>query len=91
MRKFEDLIDSDTILSRMTDYELDRGPEGRVFIRVHEILTGSKKGSFIAYPTWVVGRTKNQYMVMAETHDDALDECLLRIKGVPLDDLKEEP
>lgn len=90
MPKLEELIDTDAVFSRVTDYQLDRA-EGRVFIRVHEILAGSKKGACLAYPSCIVGRAKDQYLVWAKTPDEAVERCLSEIKGVPLDDLKENP
>jgi hypothetical protein len=88
MADFKEVIDAEDSLSRITQYELAR-IGGRVFIYVHEIIAGKSKGKFVAYPTWIVGWTKEQYTVMAESHDEALTECLSRIKGVPFEELRD--
>ncbi len=84
MEKSEDFLDQDDVLSRVHQYELERDEE-RVFINVREPIGGSSKGSFIAVPSLISKECSNtDYVGLGDSVDEALMDCLKRIKGVPL-------
>jgi hypothetical protein len=82
MDNIEDVLQPGDVFSRIQMYELNREKSGRVFIFVHEILNGDSKGHFTAYPTSIVGGTKDEYLCVGNSHDEVLKECLSRLKGV---------
>ncbi len=82
MDDLEQLLDDGDAFSRISSYELERN-DGRVFIFVHEVLVGERKGWFFAYPTFIMGLPKDEYVATGTSHEEALRKCLSRIKGVP--------
>jgi hypothetical protein len=84
----EETLSDQDILSCVTFYQLSR-MDGTVSIEVHEVLFGSGKGLFIAFPTRNGGRTKQEYTVTSNSHNAALLDCLGRLKGVPLKAISE--
>jgi hypothetical protein len=66
-------------------YQLLR-EDGRVFIFVHKILAGAGKGSFMAHLTHLLGRHKDEYVDTGKSRDEALRDCLARIKEVTTKD-----
>ena len=84
MENIEERLSQDDILSRAHQFELQR-EEGRIFITVKEILGGSIKGSFFAIPNFVIQECSNsEYIGSGDSVEEALKNCLKRIKGVPL-------
>ncbi len=84
MENRDDFLDQDDVLSRVNQYELERDDE-RVFINVREPIGGSSKGSFIAVPSLISKECSNtDYVGLGDSVDEALMDCLKRIKGVPL-------
>ena len=83
---FEQLINTGDCLTQVSLYQLLR-EDGRVFIFVHKILAGAGKGSFMAHPTHLVGRHKDEYVGTGKSSDEALRDCLARIKGIPTKDM----
>ena len=84
---FEQLINTRDCFTQVSLYQLLR-EDGRVFIFVHEILAGAGEGSFMAHPTHLVGRHKDdEYVGTGKSRDEALRDCLARIKGVPTKDM----
>ncbi len=84
MENIEELLSQDDILSRVHQFELQR-EEGRMFITVKEILGGSIKGRFFAIPNFVIQECGNpEYIGQGGSVEEALKDCLKRIKGVPL-------
>jgi hypothetical protein len=72
-------------LARVTYYASSR--EGEHFdIRVHEVLTGRNKGRFIAVPYLVVFGDFSFYGE-GTSGEEALEQCLNKIKGVPIEDI----
>ena len=84
MENTVEILDQDDVLSRIHQYELERDEE-RVFINVREPVGGSAKGSFIAVPSLISKECSNtDYVGLGDSVEDALKDCLKRIKGVPL-------
>ena len=83
---FEQLINTGDCFTQVSLYQLLR-EDGRVFIFVHKILAGAGKGSFMAHPTHLVGRHKDEYVGTGKSRDEALRDCLARIKGIPTKDM----
>jgi hypothetical protein len=72
-------------LARVTYYAISR--EGDHFdIRVHEVLTGPNKGRFLAVPYLVVFGDQ-AFFGEGQTGEEALEECLSKIKGVAIEDI----
>ena len=75
------LLNQDDVLSRIHQFELER-EEGKIFINIREPLGGTDKGTFIAVPTLIVQDcTNTQYVGLGDTIEEALEDCLKRIKG----------
>ncbi len=84
MENREEFLDRDDVLSRVHQYELERDEE-RIFVNVREPIGGSSKGSFIAGPSLISKECSNtDYVGLGGSVEDALNDCLKRIKGVPL-------
>jgi len=87
MDTLEQLINTGDCFTQVSLYQLLR-EDGRVFIFVHEIIAGEGKGSFMAHPTHLlVHHNKDEYVGTGESRDEALRDCLARIKGVPTKDM----
>ena len=86
MKTFEQLINAGDCLTQVSLYQLLR-EDGRVFIFVHKILAGPGNGSFMAHPTHFLGRHKDEYVGTGKSRDEALKDCLVRIKGVATKDM----
>jgi len=74
-------IDSGELLTRVTKYELNRA-DSHLRIDVHEIIAGEDTGSFLAIPNLIIGKTEEKYIGRGSSIDDALKDCLSRIKGI---------
>jgi hypothetical protein len=84
---FEQLIDTGDCFTQVSLYQLLR-EDGRVFIFVHKILAGAGKGSFIAHPTHLLGHHKDdEYVGTGKSRDEALKNCLAKVKGVSTKDM----
>jgi hypothetical protein len=84
MENREEFLNQDDVLSRVHQYELERDEE-RVFINVREPISGSAKGSFIAVPSLISQECNNtDYVGLGDSVEEALNDCLKRIKGLPL-------
>ena len=84
MENREEFLDQDDVLSRVHQYELERDEEG-VFVNVREPIGGSSKGSFIAVPGLISKECSNtDFVGLGDSVEDALNDCLKRIKGIPL-------
>ena len=87
---FEQSITTGDCFTQVSLYQLLR-EDGRVFIFVHKIIAGPGKGSFMAHPTHLVGRHKDEYVGTGKSRDIALRDCLARIKGVTTKDMADVP
>ena len=84
MENTVEILDQDDVLSRIHQYELERDEE-RVFINVREPIGGSTKGSFIAVPSLIGKECSNtDYVGLGDSAEEALNDCLKRIKGLSL-------
>ncbi len=64
--------------------ELERDEE-RIFINVREPLVNSDKGAFIAVPSLITHECSNtDFVGLGNSVEEALKDCLKRIKGMPL-------
>jgi hypothetical protein len=86
MATLDQLVDATDCFTQVSLFQLLRA-DGRVFIFVHKILAGVGKGSFMAHPTHLVGRHKDEYVGTGKSRVEALKDCLARIKGVSTKDM----
>ncbi len=84
MENTEEFLNQDDVLSRVHQFELERDEE-RIFINVREPLVNSDKGAFIAVPSLITQECSNtDYVGLGNSVEEALKDCLKRIKGMPL-------
>ena len=84
MENTEETLNQDDVLSSVHQYELERDKE-RVFINAREPIGGSPKGSFIAVPSLISKECSNtDYVGLGDSVEEALNDCLKRIKGISL-------
>ncbi len=84
MENTEEILNQDDVLSSVHQYELERDEE-RVFINVREPIGGSTKGSFIAVPSLISKECSNtDYVGLGDSIEEALNDCLKRIKDISL-------
>ncbi|UCG07188.1 MAG: hypothetical protein JSV83_00595 [Desulfobacterales bacterium] len=74
------------ILTKVTRYNLIRN-ERMLYIDVHERLAGNLAGMFLAVPNLINIVAKQEFQGIGETESEALKDCLLKIKGVNVEDL----
>lgn len=79
-------LEPNDILTKVTRYNLIRD-QRMVFIDVHEALHGNLAGKFVAVPNLVNLIAQPAYQGVGETEDDALADCLRKIKGVAIEAL----
>ncbi len=83
MGNTEEHLNQDDVLSRVHQFELERDEE-RIFINVREPIGGSDKGAFIAVPSLITQECNNtEYVGLGDSVEEALQDCLKRIKAVP--------
>lgn len=74
------------ILTRVTRYNLIRN--GRmIYIDVHKKIQGNLADDYIAVPNLVNIIAESAHQGTGSTEDDALADCLKKIKGLNLEDL----
>ena len=84
MENTKEFLNQDDVLSRVHHFELERDEE-RIFINVREPLVNSDKGAFIAVPGLITQECSNtDYVGLGNSIEEALQDCLKRIKGMPL-------
>ena len=84
MENTKEFLSQDDVLSRVHQFELERDEE-RIFINVREPLVNSDKGAFIAVPSLITQECSNtDYVGLGNSVEEALKDCLKRIKGMPL-------
>ncbi len=74
------------ILTKVTRYNLIRN-ERMLYIDVHERLAGNLAAMFLAVPNLINIVAKQEFQGIGETESEALKDCLLKIKGVNVEDL----
>jgi len=81
-----DLNESD-MLSKLHPYKIDR-PDGWCYIFVHEVISSERaKNQFIAVPNLVVQQAEKEYFGVGANVQDALADCLNKIKSVGIQTL----
>ena len=83
------LLNENDMLSRISLYELWRD-DSRMFINVREFLSTTKKHKFIASPSYIVKEGKEEFIGRGDTKEEALKDCLSRIKGLSIESLFSE-
>ena len=84
MENTKEFLNQDDVLSRVHQFELERDEE-RIFINVREPLVNSDKDAFIAVPSLIIKECGNiEYVGLGNSVEEALKDCLKRIKGIPL-------
>jgi hypothetical protein len=74
------------ILTRVTRYNLIRN--GRmIYIDVHKKIQGKLAGDFIAVPNLINIVAKPEYQGKGDTEQEALEDCLTKIKSMNTEDL----
>ncbi len=87
MENTKEFLNQDDVLSRVHQFELERDEE-RIFINVREPLVNSDKGAFIAVPSLITQECSNtDYVGLGNSIEEALQDCLKRIKGMPLNQI----
>ncbi len=90
MENTEVLLNRDDVLSRVHQFELEREEE-RIFINIREPIGGSDIGTFIAVPSLITQECNNtDYVGLGDSVEEALQDCLKRIKGLPLPQIMSE-
>jgi hypothetical protein len=80
-----DLMQND-ILTKVSRYNLIRS-QRMIYIDVHESLAGQLAGKFVAVPNLVNIIARQEFQGVGETEAEALDHCLLKIKGYNIEDI----
>ncbi|WP_321492521.1 hypothetical protein [uncultured Desulfobacter sp.] len=74
------------ILTRVTRYNLIRN--GRmIYIDVHKKIQGNLAGDYIAVPNLVNIIAESRHQGAGGTEEDALSDCLKKIKGLDIEEL----
>ena len=79
--------DESELLTRVQKYELKRGAE-KLRIDVHEVLAGTIDDQFFAIPNRLIREDREvdpQFIGCGRTQQEALEDCLKRIKDEPLE------
>ena len=79
------LMEND-ILTKVARYNLIRN-QRMIYIDVHESLAGHLAGKFVAVPNLVNIIARQEFQGVGETEAEALDNCLLKIKGYNIEDI----
>ncbi|MGB5747592.1 MAG: hypothetical protein WBM69_11445 [Desulfobacterales bacterium] len=74
------------ILTKVARYNLIRN-QRMIYIDVHESIAGHLAGKFVAVPNLVNIIARQEFQGVGETEVEALDNCLLKIKGYNIEDL----
>ena len=73
-------LNPEDMLSKIHQYRIDR-PDGWCYISVHEVVESERaKIRFIAVPNIGVQQAEKQYFGTGENMEDALSDCLSKIK-----------
>lgn len=89
MDDLEEFLDKEDLLFWVSSYELHRA-DGKLFIHVCELLSGPKKGIYVAYPTLLVRSGDRKFLGTGDSVEEALKDCLSRIKGKLLKEIVPE-
>ena len=84
-----DLNDTD-ILTRVSKYNLIR-IDRMIHIDIHERLAGNLAGNYIAVPNLITVIAGSEHQGVGETEEEALKDCLKKIKHVTIEELFPAP
>ena len=77
-------LNPEDMLSKIHQYKLDR-PDGWCYISVHEVIASERANiRFIAAPNIAVQQAERQYFGTGDCVEDALADCLNKIKSVEI-------
>ena len=79
------LMEND-ILTKVLRYNLIRN-QRMIYIDVHESLAGNLAGKFVAVPNLINIIAKQEFQGVGESEGEALENCLIKIKGLDVQDL----
>lgn len=86
--------DAQDILTRVTRYNLIRNSR-MLYIDIHETITGHLAAPFVAVPNLVNIVARQQFQGTGTTEQEALEDCLKKIKSMGIEDIfperKNEP
>jgi hypothetical protein len=71
-------------LTKVTTFELNR-EGGSLRIDLHEVVAGEIKMKFFAVPNLIVKQGGQEFIGLGATAEDALGDCLARIKDSSVD------
>jgi hypothetical protein len=77
------------LLTRVHKYELKRSSD-KFRIDVHEVLAGTLADKFFAIPNLLVREDRDvdeQYIGCGNTEEEALEDCLKKIKRAPIQEI----
>lgn len=74
------------ILTKITRYNLIRN-ERLIYIDVHETKAGNLAGKFVAVPNLVNIVARQEFQGTGETEEEALENCLQKIKKFEIEEL----
>ena len=74
------------ILTKVTRYNLIRN-ERLIYIDVHETKAGNLAGKFVAVPNLVNIVARQEFQGTGETEEEALQNCLQKIKKFEIEEL----
>lgn len=84
------LFDTGDVLTRVTRYNLMRKGKS-LYIDVHELIEGTLAGQFLAVPNLVMIMATSEHQGLGDTADEALHDCLSKIKGLAVEDIFPSP
>lgn len=86
-------IEEGQLLLKTTDFKLVRSKDDVVTIRLYETIAGEKSARFIAGPSLPMEtrRPKEEYHGHGTTPEEALQDCIIKLKGVDRDSMFANP
>ena len=88
MSKF--IIDLNDTLTKISKYELIRSGGQRIPIEVHKVIAGRHGSPFVAIPVRIV-TARQKYFGKGHSEEEALQDCINQMSGVPFKELFEFP
>ena len=79
-------LNSGDVLTKASRYNLIRNSR-LVYIDVHEQLFGQLAGQFVAVPNLVNVVARQEYQGVGNTEQEALGDCLEKIKALQIEEL----
>jgi hypothetical protein len=83
-------IKENELLTKVHKYELKRGESEKFRIDVHQVLAGTIDDKFFAIPNLLFREDREvepQFIGCGNTEQEALEDCLKKIRDEPLEDL----